>query len=79
MNTTHPNITAAVEMLCESFRSGGKLMLCGNGGSASDSAHITGELVKGFLKKRPLPADWQKTIRIFPFRKAGRQIFWAWI
>lgn len=62
MNTTHPNITAAVEMLCESFRSGGKLLVCGNGGSASDSAHITGELVKGFLKKRPLPADWQETL-----------------
>lgn len=56
--TTHQNITRAVEMLCECFRSGGKLLVCGNGGSAADSAHIVGELVKGFLKKRPLPADW---------------------
>ena len=46
----------AVEKLIECYRNGGKLMVCGNGGSASDSAHIVGELVKGFLKKRPLPA-----------------------
>ena len=34
--------------------SGGKLLVCGNGGSSADSAHIVGELVKGFLKKRPV-------------------------
>jgi D-sedoheptulose 7-phosphate isomerase len=32
------------------------LLLCGNGGSASDCAHIVGELGKGFLSRRPLPA-----------------------
>ena len=58
MNNTHPNVIPAAEMLCECFGNGGKLLVCGNGGSASDSAHITGELVKGFLKMRPLPADW---------------------
>jgi D-sedoheptulose 7-phosphate isomerase len=36
------------------YRLGGKLLICGNGGSASDSDHITGELMKGFYKKRPL-------------------------
>ena len=41
--------------------SGGKLLLCGNGGSASDSDHIVGELMKGFLKKRPL-SDEQKCL-----------------
>ena len=30
---------------------------CGNGGSAADSEHITGELMKGFILKRPLPKD----------------------
>ena len=48
----------AIAMITDAFRTGGKLMVCGNGGSASDSAHIVGELVKGFLKKRPLPAEW---------------------
>ena len=33
---------------------GPKLLVCGNGGSSADSAHIVGELVKGFLKKRPV-------------------------
>ena len=47
-------IEKAIEMIAESFRQGGKLLVCGNGGSASDSEHIVGELMKGFLSKRPL-------------------------
>ena len=52
----------AVECLVSCFQQGGKLMVCGNGGSAADSAHITGELVKGFRKKRPLSAELQAKI-----------------
>ena len=33
---------------------GGKLLACGNGGSAADADHIVGELMKGFLHQRPL-------------------------
>ena len=55
-------LNRATECLIECFRKGGKLMVCGNGGSAADSAHIVGELVKGFLKKRPLPADWTREL-----------------
>lgn len=44
----------AVIALCEMYRKGGKLLVCGNGGSASDSEHIVGELMKGFVKKRPI-------------------------
>ena len=51
----HENLDRAVKMLCECFKNGGKLMICGNGGSGADSAHILGELVKGFLLRRPLP------------------------
>ena len=36
----------------DSFRAGGKLLACGNGGSAADCDHIVGELMKGFLLKR---------------------------
>lgn len=50
----HENLDLAVQMITDCFRNGGKLLVCGNGGSAADSAHITGEFVKGFLKKRPL-------------------------
>ncbi len=42
-------------MLC--FKNGGKVLCCGNGGSAADCDHFAGELLKGFLKKRPLPAE----------------------
>ena len=52
----------AIEMIIDSYKNGGKLLVCGNGGSASDSAHIVGELVKGFLKKRPLPAEWSEAL-----------------
>ena len=47
-------ITAAIVCMHEN---GGKLLLCGNGGSAADCEHISGELLKGFLSKRPLPED----------------------
>jgi D-sedoheptulose 7-phosphate isomerase len=47
-------IGRAYEAIYESYRGGGKLLLCGNGGSACDCEHIAGELMKGFLLKRPL-------------------------
>ncbi|HEX3051350.1 MAG TPA: SIS domain-containing protein [Aggregatilineaceae bacterium] len=50
------DITAAFEMLKTIFEAGGKLLICGNGGSAADSEHIVGELMKGFRLRRPLPA-----------------------
>lgn len=46
-----------VEELVRTFSSGGKLLICGNGGSAADSLHITGELMKSFVKRRPLSKD----------------------
>lgn len=48
------SITQAYGILRKSFRSGGKVLLCGNGGSAADADHWAGELLKGFCKKRPL-------------------------
>ncbi|MBQ8323320.1 MAG: SIS domain-containing protein [Clostridia bacterium] len=47
-------IRAAFEILKLSYSDGGKLLICGNGGSAADSEHIVGELMKCFRKKRPL-------------------------
>lgn len=46
-------------MWLDCFQSGGKLLLCGNGGSAADSEHISGELLKGFGQKRPLDSTWK--------------------
>lgn len=49
-------VRAAFRLLKRCFQAGGKLLLCGNGGSASDCEHIVGELMKSFLKRRSLPA-----------------------
>lgn len=48
------DIAAAFDLLAGSFERGGKLLVCGNGGSASDSEHIVGELMKGFCRPRPV-------------------------
>lgn len=47
-------ITKATDILIDSYKSGNKLLICRNGGSCADSDHIVGELMKGFLSKRPL-------------------------
>ena len=51
------DLRAAVQAICESYAGGHKLLVCGNGGSASDSEHIVGELMKGFLLPRKLGAQ----------------------
>lgn len=48
------DIFKSFEIMTECFKNGGKLLCCGNGGSAADCDHFAGELLKGFLKKRPL-------------------------
>ena len=48
------DIEQAFSIMRDSFRDGGKLLLCGNGGSAADADHWAGELLKGFASKRPL-------------------------
>lgn len=48
------DIVQAYELLAASYAAGGKLLVCGNGGSAADSEHIVGELMKGFCLPRPL-------------------------
>jgi phosphoheptose isomerase len=49
------DIQRGTRLLEQSFRHGGKLLICGNGGSASDSEHIATELMKSFRLPRPLP------------------------
>lgn len=50
------DIQACINMWVDCYRTGNKLLICGNGGSAADALHIVGELMKGFKDKRPLPA-----------------------
>lgn len=51
------DIELTAKALIDCYNNGGKLLICGNGGSCADSDHIVGELMKGFLKKRPLNND----------------------
>ncbi len=51
------DILAAYELLSEAYTNGRKLLVCGNGGSASDSEHIVGELMKEFKLKRKVYGD----------------------
>ena len=53
----HENLKKAVDLIAGCFAGGGKLLICGNGGSGADASHILGELVKGFMTKRPLSAE----------------------
>ncbi|MCD6323150.1 MAG: SIS domain-containing protein [Clostridiales bacterium] len=50
------DIIKAYNVLITCYENGGTVLICGNGGSAADSEHIVGEFMKGFLKRRPLPA-----------------------
>ena len=50
-----PVIARAHELLTAAYRAGGKVLTCGNGGSASDAEHIVGELMKKFRRPRALP------------------------
>jgi D-sedoheptulose 7-phosphate isomerase len=60
---TRTSIEAAFQALSDSYASGGKLLVCGNGGSAADADHIVGELMKGYLKRRPIPDDVRVRLR----------------
>jgi len=49
------SVQRAYEVLHNAYLTGNKLLLCGNGGSAADSEHWAGELMKGFMLPRKLP------------------------
>jgi D-sedoheptulose 7-phosphate isomerase len=48
------DVIQAFEMMRDCFRHGGKILLCGNGGSAADADHWAAELLKSFVLKCPL-------------------------
>ncbi|MBP7276504.1 MAG: SIS domain-containing protein [Kiritimatiellae bacterium] len=51
--TLRPRIEEAVRMCVESLTTGGRILACGNGGSAADAQHFAAELVNRFLRNRP--------------------------
>ena len=62
LNTIKNDIVKAYETIRDCYKKGNKVLICGNGGSAADSAHITGELMKSFKKKRPIDDNFEEKL-----------------
>jgi D-sedoheptulose 7-phosphate isomerase len=61
------SIRQSFEIILECYRNHGQVLICGNGGSAADSEHIVGELMKSFLISRPVNRETREKIqRMFP-------------
>ena len=57
LTTIRPAIDRAAQMMLSTLQRGGKLLICGNGGSAAEAAHFATELVGRYAKtRRSLPA-----------------------
>ena len=56
------DVNKAYSLLEACYENGGKLLIAGNGGSAADAEHIVGELMKGFVKRRPLPKELKRAL-----------------
>lgn len=57
LSSVKTTVQQAAECLIDCYNQGGKLLVCGNGGSCSDSNHIVGELMKGFNLSRQIDND----------------------
>ena len=62
MKSIKDSIIDAYLLMEQSYLNGGKLLIAGNGGSASDSEHIAGELMKSFKLERRIPDDFKKNL-----------------
>jgi D-sedoheptulose 7-phosphate isomerase len=58
------SIEAAFLLICRTYRGGGKVMCCGNGGSCADCDHIVGELMKSFMFKRKIDVKTEERLRL---------------
>jgi D-sedoheptulose 7-phosphate isomerase len=56
------DISAVYDLLVCCFEKGHRLYIVGNGGSAADALHIVGELMKSFVRKRPLELNFEKRL-----------------
>jgi len=57
------DIFKTYEILRDAFLQDGTLLIAGNGGSCADSEHIVGELMKGFVKRRPVTPALNRSLR----------------
>jgi D-sedoheptulose 7-phosphate isomerase len=63
LSTCHTSLYSALDMMIDTYQRGNKVLVCGNGGSAADSLHIVGELMKGFVLPRRLSDIQQAKLR----------------
>ena len=63
LDAVKDQIEEAYQILETCYENGGKLLIAGNGGSAADSDHIVGELMKGFVKRRPVSAELAEALK----------------
>lgn len=63
LDVCRQSIEDAFITLRDCYEHGGKLLVAGNGGSAADSEHIAGELMKRFEKPRPVPENFAKKLK----------------
>lgn len=62
MQSCYRGIEQSAEAMAHCYRNGGKILVCGNGGSAADALHIVGELMKAFILPRKIAEADQKKI-----------------
>jgi D-sedoheptulose 7-phosphate isomerase len=65
LESVKEEIQKAADTLIRCYQLGGKLLVCGNGGSCSDSDHIVGELMKGFENKRSINEKFKNQLSSF--------------
>lgn len=66
LNAVKGELIRSYELIVNAYRRNKKVLVCGNGGSAADSEHIVGELMKGFEKHRPLPESDRRLLEKTP-------------
>lgn len=63
LTSIHDELAQASDLLERSVSAKGKILVCGNGGSAADADHIVGELMKRFIKERPIVQEVQESLK----------------
>lgn len=63
LSNLEKSMEKAIEESASRVHNRGKILLCGNGGSAADCEHIAGELLKEFYIRRPLPTEMKEKLK----------------
>jgi D-sedoheptulose 7-phosphate isomerase len=74
LESCRADIEKAIQGIISAYEKGGLLITCGNGGSCSDADHIVGELMKGFVKRRPLDEKDKEALKNDMFEDLGERI-----